>query len=556
MNKRKRYIFGASILVVAVLALLMVFVVLPGLEQSVQQKQNATAYAFDDSNWWNHAVFYEIFVRSFYDSNGDGIGDFNGISEKLDYLNDGDPTTTNDLGVNALWLMPIYPSPSYHGYDVTDYLTVNPEYGTREDFKNLVNEAHKRGIHVILDFVINHTSDQNPWFVSAQDPSSAYHNWYIWSDMNPGYLGPWGEEVWHPAANGSYYYGIFTAQMPDLNYRNQAVTDEIDTIAKYWLTDMNVDGFRVDGARHLIEDGKIQANTPETLTWFKNFRDRFKSWQPLAMSVGEVWDSSLNAAPYIQDGSFDLVFDFDLASAILSGINMGSGSSISSRIYAENEIFKSQGMGTFLTNHDMDRVVSQLKNDPVKAGHAATVLLTMPGTPFIYYGEEIGMQGKKPDEQIRTPMQWSDELVTGGFTSGSPWENLALGYKTANVALETGDPNSLLSLYRDLIHLRLTHNAFLDGSYIKLVASESGLYAAIRQSGDDILLTVVNLKATAVDAPDFNFFGADLDGEYSLQPLLVTDDSAQTIHIANSAFAFSTSIPAGYNQVYQLKLKK
>ncbi len=553
MNKRKvLWIVGIALAVLAV-AVVTVWVILPTLKQDARA-DNAPLYAFDDPDWWDHAVFYEIFVRSFYDSDGDGIGDFNGITEKLDYLNDGDPNTSTDLGINAIWLMPIYPSPSYHGYDVTDYRDVNPDYGTKADLENLINEAHKRGIHVILDFVINHTSNKNPWFVSAQDSTSPYHDWYIWLDTNPGYLGPWGETIWHPAANGSFYYGVFTAQMPDLNYRNQAVTDEIDSIAQYWLTEMNVDGFRVDGARHLIEDGKTQANTPETLTWFKNFRDLFKTWKPSAMSVGEVWDASYNAASYIQSGSFDLVFDFDLASSIISGVNMGSASAIGAHILAEDEIFKNKGMATFLTNHDMDRVINQLKDDPIKAGHAATILLTMPGTPFIYYGEEIGMQGQKPDEQIRTPMQWA-AVPGGGFTTGSPWEYLAIGYKTSNVALETEDPASLLSLYRDLIHLRLQHSALLDGTYTKAVTSAPALYAAISQSEDETLLTVINLKDEAIEAPKLTYFGLDLEGSYTLIPLLHAEEAAQTIQIADSSFSLTTSIPGGYNQVYLLRKK-
>ncbi|MEA5078707.1 MAG: alpha-amylase family glycosyl hydrolase [Anaerolineaceae bacterium] len=554
MNKKRGLILGGVILAIVAAALLVVFVILPNLGGKVKS-ESAPVYSFDDPDWWDHAVFYEIFVRSYYDSNGDGIGDFNGITQKLDYLNDGDPNTSTDLGVNALWLMPIYPSPSYHGYDVTDYRGVNPDYGTMADFQNLVKEAHKRGIHVILDFVINHTSDQNPWFISAQDPTSSYRDWYIWSDTDLGYLGPWGETVWHPASSGGFYYGIFTAQMPDLNYRNQAVTDEIDSIAKYWLTYVGVDGFRVDGARHLIEDGETQANTPETLTWFKNFRDQFKTWKPTAMSVGEVWDASYNSVKYIQDGSFDLVFDFDLASAILSGVNMGSASAINGHIVAENETFKGEGMATFLTNHDMERVINQLKDDPVKAGHAATVLLTMPGTPFIYYGEEIGMQGKKPDEQLRTPMQWSAEL-NGGFTSGSPWEYLAIGYKTANVAVESEDPASLLSLYRKLIQIRLQHTAFMDGEYIKVTTSAPALYASLSRSQDELMLTVINLKGAEIAAPRLTFFGTDLEGSYTITPLLTLDESGQEIQIANSSFTLSSTIPAGYNQIYLLTPKK
>ncbi len=552
MNKRKWVLIG---LITTAVVLLGVFVILPRLGQNKSTVKNGPVYGYEDPVWWKHAVFYEIFVRSFYDSNGDGIGDFNGITQKLDYLNDGDPNTTNDLGINAIWLMPIYPSPSYHGYDVTDYMTVNPDYGTLEDFENLVKEAHKRGIHIIIDFVINHTSDQNPWFISAQDPNSPYHDWYIWSDVDLGYLGPWGEKVWHPATDGLYYYGIFTAQMPDLNYRNPVVTDEIDKIAKFWITDMDVDGFRVDGARHLIEDGETQANTPQTVAWFKDFRSLYETWKPNAMSVGEVWDSSINASKYIKAKSFNLVFDFDLASAIISGVNMGSASAINAHVVSELDIFKNGGMATFLTNHDMERVMSQLKKDPVKAGHAATVLLTIPGTPFIYYGEEIGMLGKKPDEQIRTPMQWSAEL-SGGFTKGSPWEYLNTSYKSVNVAVETSDPNSLLSLYRDLIQLRLKHVAFLDGTYTKVIASNTALYAAISQSGEDVLLTVINLKDEEIVNPKLTFVGGKLDGKFELIPLLKKDNSTQNIEIINSSFTLSTTVPAGYNQVYQVKLIK
>ncbi|HEY3341814.1 MAG TPA: alpha-amylase family glycosyl hydrolase, partial [Anaerolineae bacterium] len=161
--------------------------------------------------WWNDTVFYEIFVRSFYDSNGDGKGDFQGIIAKLDYL--------SGLGIKGIWLMPIHPSPSYHGYDVTDYRAVNPDYGTLDDFKQLLSEAHKRGIKVIMDFVLNHTSIQHPWFIASQDPQSDKRNWYTWSDTDPRYLGPWNEQVWHPGKSG-YYYGIFDVGMPDLNYRN------------------------------------------------------------------------------------------------------------------------------------------------------------------------------------------------------------------------------------------------------------------------------------------------------------------------------------------------
>ena len=208
------------------------------------------------TNWWNEAVFYEIFVRSFKDSNGDGIGDFQGIIQQLDYLNDGDPNTTDDLGINAIWLMPIFPSPSYHGYDVTNYQDVNPDYGTLEDFQQLLEECHARGIRVIIDFVINHTSDKHPWFQAALDPASPYHEYYVWSETKPQGLGPLGQESWFKAPNGKYYYAVFWSGMPDLNYNNPKVTEEIYAATQFWLEE-GVDGFRVDAARYLFEEGEV-----------------------------------------------------------------------------------------------------------------------------------------------------------------------------------------------------------------------------------------------------------------------------------------------------------
>ncbi|HLF74078.1 MAG TPA: alpha-amylase family glycosyl hydrolase, partial [Anaerolineales bacterium] len=202
----------------------------PGTSPSETAGVTPSAAPSEHYPWWNNSVFYEIFVRSFYDSNGDGVGDFNGITEKLDYLNDGDPDTTSDLGITGIWLMPIFPSPSYHGYDVTDYYAVNPEYGTMEDFRRLLTEADRRGIRIIIDLVLNHTSDQHPWFRSAvSDRNSPYRDWYLWSDTQPGYGGPWGQTVWHSSPTG-YYYGLFVDFMPDLNYDNPAVTDEAGKI--------------------------------------------------------------------------------------------------------------------------------------------------------------------------------------------------------------------------------------------------------------------------------------------------------------------------------------
>lgn len=524
---------------------------IPPIISTVEEQSQ---YGFDDPLWWEHAVFYEIFVRSFYDSNGDGIGDFNGITEKLDYLNDGDPSTNTDLGINAIWLMPIFPSPSYHGYDVIDYSTVNPEYGTEEDFSRLLNEAHKRGIHIIIDFVINHTSDLNPWFVAAQDPMNEYHNWYIWSSSDPGNPGPWGEKVWHKSKNGLYYYGIFWSGMPDLNFENPDVTGKMEEIAHYWLVDVGVDGFRVDGARHLIEEGKIQSNTKSTIVWFQNFEKLIKTWNQKYLTVGEIWDSSYVSTSYINSQSFDMVFDFDLANAIITTVAMGDAQALSANIESEVNLFDNHGMATFLTNHDMNRVMSQMGEDANRMKHAATILLTIPGTPFIYYGEEIGMVGLKPDEQLRTPMQWSADYE-GGFTSGKPWEMPNFSYKKVNVAAQVGDDSSLLSLYRALIQARLSHPALFDGKYQKVVTSNSALYAGMREKGNDIILTIINLKNVVIENPYFKFKGDLPLGKYEIKNLLGNEDIDESIELVRNGefleFTFSEDIGSHQNLLLQ-----
>ena len=205
--------------------------------------------------WWNERVFYEIFIRSFQDSDGDGIGDIQGLIDRLDYLNDGDPATDLDLGITGIWLMPPMEAHSYHGYDVTDYYAVESDYGSLADMRLLVAEAHKRGIAVLVDMVLNHTSSRHPWFTASRIGEQIYANWYIWADDHPGYVGPWGAPAWHQAGD-RYYYGVFWDGMPDLNFLNTAVTQAVYDIASFWLTDIGVDGFRLDAIKHLIEKGE------------------------------------------------------------------------------------------------------------------------------------------------------------------------------------------------------------------------------------------------------------------------------------------------------------
>jgi alpha-amylase len=448
--------------------------------------------------WWDDAVFYEVFVRSFYDSDGDGIGDLPGLIEKLDYLN---PATGDDpsspsghsLGVTGLWLMPIFSSPSYHGYDVTDYYTVNPDYGTNDDFKQLVAEAHRRGIHVIVDLVLNHTSDQHPWFVdSASGPDSEHRDWYIWLPTDPGYSGPWGEPVWYEK-NGAYYYAVFWSGMPDLNLQKPQVTAALYDVARFWLDDMGADGFRLDAARHLIEEGKVQANTPETHAWLHDFYGFTKRVNPQAMTVGEIQDVSDAIATYV-GSDMDLAFEFSLAKAVLLSVNEGRVTPIDA---AMNEILRLYPPGeyaTFLSNHDQNRVMDVLTGDRDKARLAATLLFTLPGVPFVYYGEEIGMTGSKPDEMIRSPMQWSAS-EGAGFTAGTPWEPINAGYEATNVATEAVDPASLLTYYRALVALRRAHPALAGGDYAALQSADRAVYAFLRQGGGEQVLVVLNLGA-------------------------------------------------------------
>ena len=484
----------------------------------------STATATTDTipeTWWDEAVFYEIFVRSFYDSNGDGIGDFNGITSRLDYLNDGDPSTDTDLGITGIWLMPIFPSPSYHGYDVTDYYSVNPQYGTLDDFKNLVSEAHKRGIRVMMDLVINHTSDQHPWFQEAKkDPNSRYRNWYIWSETNPGYKGPWNETVWHPSDSG-YYYGIFEAFMPDLNYNNPEVTAEMTKVYSFWLNDMDIDGFRLDAAKHLIEKDAVQQNTKATHEWYQQMYPVYKALKPGAMTIGELFGDSVSVASrYIKNREFDLIFNFQLASAIISSIQVGRARNITQTIQNSNQLFPKFQYAPFLTNHDQNRVMDQLGQDVNKAKVAASVLLTTSGTPFLYYGEEIGMTGIKPDENIRRPMQWSAEM-NAGFTTGTPWRVPDPNFDTINVDQESNDPQSLLSHYRALIHLRTDHPSLSTGEYYSVTSSAPEVYAALRADETETILVLVNLSEKPISNLTLTLTSAVLtDGNYTAKTLL------------------------------------
>src|SRR5262245_14105152 len=480
------------------------------------------------SDWKRGAVCYEVFVRPFYDSDGDGIGDLNGLVQKLDYINDGDLKTQTDLGASCIWLMPIAESPSYHGYDVVDYYQVDREYGSNDDFKRLVAAAHQRGIKVLVDLVLNHTGRDHPWFQAAlADPASPYRDWYLWSKDRPGYVGPWGEQVWHrsPAGDG-YYYGVFWEGMPDLNYRNPAVTAEAHKISAFWLKDLGADGFRLDAVKHLIEDGSVQDNTPETIAWLREYRTFLTQAAPGAFTVGEVNSGSLDVLAAYYPDQLDSYFEFNTGYQILSAAGQGTAGAYLAAAADANRRLPFQRWAPFLTNHDQERAMSVLGDDVSKAKIAATALLTLPGLPFIYYGEEIGMLGAKPDERIRTPMQWSGE-EKGGFTTGRPWEPFQSNYREVNVSLQADDPDSLLNLYRRLIHLNTEHPALSHGSFTPLVSNNGSVAAFLRQADDEAILVVLNFGQQPVTEATLMLAHSELaTGSYQLQPLLSDQPAA------------------------------
>ncbi len=481
------------------------------------------AHVQGQTPWWNDAVFYEVFVRSFYDSNGDGTGDLQGLITKLDYLNDGDPSTTRDLGVTGIWLMPIFPSPSYHGYDVTDYRGINPDYGTRQLFQALIDSAHVRGIRVVIDLVLNHTSSQHPWFLqSSSGSASPYRDWYIWRSTDPGYRGPWGQQVWY-WNNGAYYFGLFWSGMPDLNYATPAVTSTMFDVSRFWLDTMKVDGFRLDAAKHIFEDGSAMENVPATFSFLREFRQFTKSVKSDVMNVGEVWSPTAQVAPYVDGTGLDFCFEFQLASTIIDAVKSGQPDSVDAQMRRIVRSYPALQYATFLTNHDQDRIFGQLAADNNKMKLAAALLLTLPGIPFVYYGEEVGMTGSGADENKRTPMQW-DATGNAGFTTGTPWRPVNPGFALANVQAMQNDSLSLWSWYRALIAARNGHRSLRTGEYASVPTTSTSLLAFARRLDPEIAVVLHNFRNTSVTNPALSLDSSGLGaGAYTVADMLSGD---------------------------------
>ncbi|UOQ71495.1 alpha-amylase family glycosyl hydrolase [Hymenobacter cellulosilyticus] len=499
------------------------------------------------THWWNDAVFYEVFVRSFYDSNGDGQGDFAGLTQKLDYLNDGNPATTTDLGVTGIWLMPMMESPSYHGYDVTNYKATEPDYGTMAQFEAFLAAAHARGIKVIIDLVLNHTSSQHPWFQqSAGSATSSYRDWYRWSATSPG-LG------WYQR-NGSYYYGYFWSEMPDLNWRNPQMKAAMWDATRFWLK-KGVDGYRLDAVKFLVEDGTTNENTPGTLNVLEEFHDSVRAVNPQAFTVGEAWSNTPAVVPYVLNQRLDACFEFDLSTAIISSLSAGNPAALRTQLELVDRSYPKLQYATFLSNHDQNRVMNAFGGDQARMKQAAALYLTMPGVPFLYYGEEIGMLGTGSDEDKRKPMQWTSG-TNAGFSTGTPWRALNSNYTQFNVATQQADPTSLLNHYKQLIRLRNTHEVLRKGYVLPVAASATSVLSYARVYQQEATITVTNMGgATSSTTLAVNVSTLPA-GSYQVTELL-SGQSAGTVTL-NAQGGVSNWTPSlaalGANQTWLLRL--
>jgi len=488
------------------------------------------------SLWYKDAIFYEVYVRAFYDSNGDGHGDLQGLTQKLDYL--------QDLGVNCLWLLPIYPSPlKDDGYDLADFYDILPEYGTLDDLKNLIESAHARGMRVITDLVLNHTSDQHPWFQAARaDRNSPYRNYYVWSDTNQKYQGAriifldtersnW---TWDEIA-GQYYWHRFYSSQPDLNYDNPAVRAEMLKVMAFWL-DLGIDGFRADAVPYLFErEGTNCENLPETHAFLKEIRRYLDENYPGRILLAEANQWPEDVRQYFGEGDeFHMGFHFPLMPRIYMALHKGDRSPLVWIMQRTPGIPDNCQWCVFLRNHDeltlemvtpeerqlmweayapeprmrlnlgiRRRLAPLLGNDRRKLALINSLLFTFPGSPIIYYGDEIGMGDNiwLPDRNgVRTPMQWQAG-ANAGFSS-APSEALYIpvvsdevyGPQKVNVADQRDNPDSLLNLIRRMIATRKAHPAFGRGDFNWLDGGTDAVAAYTRKNADETLLIVNNLS--------------------------------------------------------------
>ncbi len=528
----------------------------------------------EDALWYKDAVIYQVHVRTFQDSNGDGIGDFQGLEQKLGYL--------QELGINAIWLMPFFPSPLRDdGYDIADYCSVHSSYGTLEDFRKLLESAHHRGIRIIIEMVLNHTSDQHPWFQESRSSTdNPRRDWYVWSDTDNRYKGTriifldteksnW---AWDPISKAYYWHRFFSHQ-PDLNYDNPAVREQMWQVMSFWL-EMGVDGFRLDAVPYLVErEGTHCENLPETHAVLKDLRRRLDEQYPGRMLLAEANQWPTDLRPYFGDGDeFHMAFHFPLMPRMFMGLKLEDRKPITEILQQTPEIPATCQWSLFLRNHDeltlemvtdmerdymydsyaedktmrinlgiRRRLAPLLQNDRRRIELMNGMLMSLPGTPIIYYGDEIGMGDNinlGDRNGVRTPMQWSGGW-DAGFSTAEPdrlyaplIQNPVYGYPAVNVLSQIGSDHSLLRWMQRIILVRRSSAVFGRGSIEFIHPANHRILAYIRRLGNEAVLAVNNLSGAAqaveLDMRKYKgnilieMFGKNIFPRVSDQPYLLT----------------------------------
>jgi len=527
-----------------------------------------------DNLWYKDAVIYQLHVRTFSDSNGDGIGDFAGLTQRLDYL--------QDLGITAIWLLPFYPSPLRDdGYDIADYGSVHPSYGSLDDFKTFLTAAHNRGIRMIIEMVLNHTSDQHPWFKEARSShDNPKRDWYVWSETDTRYEGvpiifvdtETSNWAWDPISK-SYYWHRFFSHQPDLNFDNPAVLEAMWEVMRFWL-DLGVDGFRFDAVPYLVErEGTLCQNLPETHAIIRNLRKRLDQAYPGRMLLAEANNWPDDVRPYFGDGDeFHAAFHFPLMPRMFMSVKLEDRKPIIDVLEKTPEIPGTCQWCIFLRNHDeltlemvtdverdymydeyavdktmrinrgiRRRLAPMMDNDRRRIELLNGLLMSMPGTPIVYYGDEIGMGDNiylGDRNGVRTPMQWNGER-NAGFSSADPERlyspvisNAVYGSQVINVDSQERSGHSLLRWMKSLIQLRNTFQVFGRGTIQFLKPSNHRVLAYVRQLGDETVLIVNNLsnsaQAVELDVRRFKghipieMFGRNLFPRFGDLPYLLT----------------------------------
>jgi maltose alpha-D-glucosyltransferase/alpha-amylase len=504
-----------------------------------QRHETSAVLSQDENLWYKDAVIYQLHVRTFCDSNGDGVGDFRGLTGKLDYL--------QELGINAIWLLPFFPSPLRDdGYDIADYTSVHPAYGSLQDFKDFLAAAHKRRIRVITEMVVNHTSDQHPWFQEARrSRENAKRDWYVWSETDSRYQGAriifvdteMSNWAWDPISK-SYYWHRFFSHQPDLNYDNPAVREAVWEVMKFWL-DIGVDGFRLDAVPYLVErDGTSCENLPETHAIIRDFRSRIDAAYPGKMLLAEANQRPADVRAYFGNGDeFHMAFHFPLMPRMFLAVKLEDRKPIIEILEQTPQIPDTCQWCIFLRNHDeltletvtdieraymydeyavdkamrinlgiRRRLAPMMENDRRRVELLTGLLLSMPGTPIIYYGDEIGMGDNVylgDRNGVRTPMQWNGGW-NAGFSSADPERlysplisNPVYGYQAINVDSQTRSAHSLLSWTKSVIQTRNAFRVFSRGSIEFLNPSNHRVLAYVRCLGEEKVLVVNNLASSA-----------------------------------------------------------